>query len=179
MSPHQFVEPKDFHCFANDWQYKVDIFEAYSEYLSIFIDTLMQFSSMWDEYLGWFRIAKQNIKLLPNTKPVHLALSRVGRTVLQFQRPMLEKMLFQNVIELAQTKGAASVFNAPKKNGCHRLCVGYRKLKNLSRQDAYPTSRMNDDIESLVEATVFSKLHASSGYWQKHRRIPKYEHNYI
>jgi Reverse transcriptase (RNA-dependent DNA polymerase) len=47
-----------------------------------------------------------------------------------------------------------------------RFCVYYRNLNNLTERDVYPLPRLDECIDSLSDAVVFSTLDAKSGYWQ-------------
>jgi len=54
----------------------------------------------------------------------------------------------------------------PKKNGKARFCVDYRRLNNITKKDAYPLPRMEDFLDSLGDAQVFTSLDYIAGYWQ-------------
>jgi hypothetical protein len=47
-----------------------------------------------------------------------------------------------------------------------RFCIDYRKLNTLTMRDTYPLPRMDECIDSLGEAKLFSTLDCNSGYWQ-------------
>jgi len=49
-----------------------------------------------------------------------------------------------------------------------RFCVDYRQLDEVTVRDVYPLPRMDDCIDFLGDAKVFSTLDCNSGYW----RIP-------
>jgi hypothetical protein len=53
-----------------------------------------------------------------------------------------------------------------KPDGALRICVDYRKLNMISVPDTYPLPRIDECIDSLGDATVFTTLHCNSGYWQ-------------
>ncbi len=55
---------------------------------------------------------------------------------------------------------------APKPDGSSRFCVEYRRLNALTKRDPYPIPRMDECVDSLGDAVVFSALDANSGYWQ-------------
>ena len=54
----------------------------------------------------------------------------------------------------------------PKKDGPIRFCVDYLLLYVVTKKDSYPLPRMDECIDSLGEATIFSTLDCNAGYWQ-------------
>jgi Reverse transcriptase (RNA-dependent DNA polymerase) len=47
-----------------------------------------------------------------------------------------------------------------------RFCIDYRRLNALMVRASYPLPRMEECIDSLGDATIFSTLDCNSGYWQ-------------
>jgi hypothetical protein len=47
-----------------------------------------------------------------------------------------------------------------------RFCIDYRMLNTVTVRDSYPLPRMDECIDSLGDASVFSTLDCNSGYWQ-------------
>ena len=60
----------------------------------------------------------------------------------------------------------ASLLFAPKKNGKLHMCFDYRVLNNLTRKDRYTLPRVDEFLDHLQGATVFSGIDLASGYHQ-------------
>ncbi|CAN8070819.1 unnamed protein product, partial [Agarophyton chilense] len=75
-------------------------------------------------------------------------------------------MLEEGVIEAAQSAWASPVVLVPKPDGSLRFCSDYRKLNAVTVRDTFLLPRMDECIDSLGEANVFTTLDANSGYWK-------------
>ena len=53
-----------------------------------------------------------------------------------------------------------------KKTGDWRLCVDYRKLNHDTKKDRFPIPRIDDTIEAVADAKVFTTFDLASGYHQ-------------
>lgn len=47
-----------------------------------------------------------------------------------------------------------------------RFCVDYRRLNAVTRKHSYPIPRMDDCMDSLGQATIFTTLDANWGCWK-------------
>lgn len=109
--------------------------------------------------------ARPRTKLLePSTRLVPFTPYRTGPETSKLKNTKLNKILSENIIEPAQTEWASPKAFAPKKNGIPRFSVKYRKLNAVTQRDSYPIPRMDERINLLGDAPVFSTLGGTSGY---------------
>lgn len=74
-------------------------------------------------------------------------------------------MLEQQVFKITQTELATPIAFAPKKADTLQFWVNYRKLNPVSMCGSYPILGVDEFIESLSEAAIYSTLVANSRYW--------------
>lgn len=78
----------------------------------------------------------------------------------------LNKMLAMDVVEPSQTELVSKIVFAPTKYRKLRFCLHYCKQNVITIPNQYVIPCMNECTYSLGNATIFSKLHANSGYQQ-------------
>eukprot|EP00171_Calliarthron_tuberculosum_P021997 IDg21997t1 len=121
---------------------------------------------MWDGSLGLINITEHHIDLDSGTRPIRQLPYHAGPYARQFVAEEVERMLKGGVIRPSKSEWASPVVLAPKSDGSLRFCVDYRRLNAVTKRDSYPLPRMDECIDSLGNARVFSTLDANWGYWQ-------------
>ena len=86
-------------------------------------------------------------------------------SLLQIEK-QVEKMLDLGVIEPTNAEGSVPIVFVPKPGGHFRFCVDYRGLHELTVKDVKPIHSMENFLDSLVKATVFSTLECNEGHWK-------------
>ncbi|KAE9308906.1 hypothetical protein PF008_g20847 [Phytophthora fragariae] len=76
------------------------------------------------------------------------------------------KMLQAGVIEEGNGAWGFPVVLVRKKDGEVRFCVDYRALNKVTKKDVYPLPRIDETLEALGGALLFTTLDLHSGYWQ-------------
>ncbi|CAJ2679171.1 unnamed protein product [Trifolium pratense] len=104
--------------------------------------------------------------------PVLLVKKKEGSMRLCIEYRQLNKVTIKNNV----SPWGAPVLLVKKKEGSMRLCIEYRQLNKVTIKNKYPFPRIDDLMDQLVGACVFSKIDLRSGYHQirvKMEDIPK------
>ena len=79
-------------------------------------------------------------------------------------KKQLEELLDKQFIRPSVSPWGAPVLLVKKKDGSMRLCVDYRQLNKVTIKNRYPLRRIDDLMDQLVGAEVFSKIDLRSRY---------------
>nr|KYP41898.1 Retrotransposable element Tf2 [Cajanus cajan] len=156
------------------------------------IDVVREYAEVFpDEVPGLppVREMEFSIDLVPGAGPVSVAPYRMAPAELVELKGQLEDLLEKQLVQPSVSRWGAPVLLVKKKDGGSRMCVDYRQLNKLTIKNKYPLPRIDDLMDQLRGASVFSKINLRSGYHQIRVRegdIPKtafrtrYDfHNYI
>jgi hypothetical protein len=82
----------------------------------------------------------------------------MSRDELLVLRKTLTGYLDKGFIRVSNSPAVTPVLFAHKPGGGFRFCVDYRALNKLIRKDRYPLPLIQETLQNLSEATVFTKL---------------------
>ncbi|XP_050916547.1 uncharacterized protein LOC127131677 [Lathyrus oleraceus] len=117
-----------------------------------------------------------SIDLVPGTAPISVSLYRMAPLELRELKNQLEELLTKHFIRPSVSPWGAPVLLVKKKDGSMRLCIDYRQLNKVTIKNKYPLARIDDLLDQLKGACVFSKIDLRSGYHQirvKSLDVPK------
>ena len=78
----------------------------------------------------------------------------------------LQEILAIGAIQKSMSPWASPVVLVCKKDGSLWFCIDLRKLNNQTIKDAQSLPRIEDSLDCLNGATIFTSLDLQSGYWQ-------------
>ena len=108
------------------------------------------------------------IKVDPSVDPVIEPMRRIPFSLQKKMKIELDRMESLNVIENAThpTDRVSNIVVVEKSNGKLRLCLDPRNLNKAIKREHFQLPTVDDIMENMPGAKIFSKLDASSRYWQ-------------
>ena len=131
--------------------------ELFKEYHHLF--------TLSDLELGCTSNIKHEIKL-NNEVPFKDRYRRIPPQQFEEVRNHLQDMLKIGAIQHSCSPWASAVVLVHKKDGSLRFCIDLRHLNSHTIKDAYSLPRIEESLDCLNGACIFTSLNLKSGYWQ-------------
>ena len=144
---------------------RTDQSEAWNSELYKLLD---QFPEVFKEPTGLpvERPHDHGIDLVQGAKPPQQRTYRMSPLELEEVKRQLAQYLEKGWIRPSSSPFGAPILFARKKNGQLRMCVDYRALNALTVKNRYPLPRIDELLDQLHGATIFTALDLWSGYHQ-------------
>ena len=132
-------------------------------------------SSLTGSYRDVFALAKDPLGTAVGTEhfidtndnpPFKIAPYKVDPYKLPAVQEEIKEMLDKGVIVPSESPYSSPIVMFPKKDGTNRKCIDYRKMNEITTNDASPLPRIGQKIDALQGAGYFSSLDLCSGYWR-------------
>ena len=115
--------------------------------------------------IGCTDTAEHVIELL-DTEPFKERFRCIAPPLVEEVREHIQEMLDGGAIRPSQSPWCNAVVLVRKKDGGLRFCIDFRRLNRQTKKDAFPLPRMQETMESMVGARLFSTMDLKSGFWQ-------------
>ena len=115
--------------------------------------------------LGCTSLVKHSIKIV-DPKPFKERYWQIPPHQFEEVRKHLKEMEDIGAIRRSNSPWASPVVLVKKKDGTLRFCIDLRKFNSCTIKDAYSLPQIEESLDCLSGACIFSSLDLKSGYWQ-------------
>ena len=115
--------------------------------------------------LGCTTLVQHEIPLLDDV-PIKQRYRRLPPSQYEQVKAHIKELLDRGVVRPSCSPYSSPIVVVQKKDGEMRLCVDYRLLNAKTRRDAYPLPRIEESLDALSGAQLFTTLDLASGYNQ-------------
>lgn len=98
--------------------------------------------------------------------PIKQRHRRVPPHVFQEFKKHVQDLVSQGILRESASPWASPAVIVVKKDGSVRFCCDYRRLNQVTCKDAYPLPRVEESLDALGNAQLFSTLDLTAGYFQ-------------
>ena len=137
--------------------------DSYPAFLREFADI---FPTELPDMLPLDRTIQHFIDFIPGASLPNLPHYRLNPTQSAELQLQVEDLLRRSLIRESHSPCAVPTLLAPKKDGTWRLCVDCRAINRITVRYRFPIPRIDDLLDQLSGAAIFSKLHLHNGYHQ-------------
>ncbi|KAE9082005.1 hypothetical protein PF007_g22439 [Phytophthora fragariae] len=100
-----------------------------------------------------------------NSSPIKQQPHRVSLAEREVMEAEVQQYLELNLIRPSNSPWASPVLMIRKPDGGIRFCIDYRRLNAVTVKDCYPMPLIDDILDVLGDAQLFSTMDIASGYW--------------
>ncbi|MCO5596399.1 hypothetical protein L7F22_050460 [Adiantum nelumboides] len=112
------------------------------------------------------RLEDHAIDLVPGSSPPNRPSYRVSAAQPKEIMSQVEELLEKGLIQPSSSPFCSPVLLVQKKDGSWRMCIDYRALNKNTIKNRFPIPRIDDILDKLEGAAMFSRIDLKSGYHQ-------------
>ena len=142
---------------SHDGEVRRQAYELFEEYQDIF--------ALEPGEIGCCDLAEHRIRLNKD-EPFKERYRPINPRHQEEVRDHIQKMLRAGAIKPSNSPWSNAVVLVRKKDGDLRFCIDFRRLNAITKKDSFPLPRIQEAIEFLSGARVFSCIDLNSGFWQ-------------
>ena len=106
------------------------------------------------------------IDLIPGSSPPNQPPYRVSLVQQEEILKQVNELLEKGLIRPSTSPYCSPVLLVQKKDDTFRMCIDYRSLSKITVKNRFPIPRIDDILDKLQGASVFSQIELKSGYHQ-------------
>jgi hypothetical protein len=137
---------------------------------SVVFDVLQDFEDVFPDEVPPGLPAKRGIEhqidLVPGASLPNRAAYRTNTEETKEIQRQVEDLIKKGYVQESLSPCAVPVLLVPKKDGSWRMCVDCRAINNITVRYRHPIPRLDDMIDELSGAIIFTKVDLRSGYHQ-------------
>ncbi|XP_043264094.1 uncharacterized protein LOC122404231 [Colletes gigas] len=103
--------------------------------------------------------------VLKDEEPVYQRARRLSISEREIVNTIVREWLRDGIIQPSLSEYASPVVLVKKKDGTPRLCVDYRQLNRKIVRDRYPLPLIEDQLDSLQDARIYTTLDLKNGFF--------------
>lgn len=151
---------------------KLDTAHCSSEELQIIYGLICDYSDIFHiegDGLSFVNYFEHKINIKPGTKPIFTRQYKIPHAQKEIVATMIKDMLEKDIIEPSTSQWNSPLLLVPKKGSDReelRFCIDFKRVNNVTDDTTFPMPDLDEEIQKMKGAKVFSSLDVYSAFHQ-------------